>query len=193
MRISDIGADIRGVSTNTNSSIGNAHPIRKQDGSPGYRSSPEYGPAVREPQKTIEITPRREVEVEVGNGGPFCNVYTSGQSSMLTGGTVTGGDTNVAIPDINLGSVVNGKFFWIEANGNAVTEDGVLLPGFDLSTAPVGSGTTFPSSNTTPTANSEGGTIYISLGSWSNNQFIPAGCGNIFVFHCPGALTFSRG
>jgi hypothetical protein len=115
---------------------------------------------------------------------------------MLTGGTVTGGTGNVTVPDIDLGDVgsepADGTFFWLVCSGDAVTEDDVLLAGFDLATATVGSGTSLPS-NTIPTALAPAGVLHVSLGSWSAGKFVPAGCGNLQISHCPGTLSYARG
>ena len=135
-------------------------------------------------------------EEEDTGTGPFCKVYKDETHWKLTGGTVTGGSGNVIVADITLGSIssvpANGTYSWLVCSGNAVAEDGVLLPGFTLSTATVASGTSIPS-NTMPTAASTSGVLRISLGSWSNGAFVPAGCGNIQIFHCPGTLSHVRG
>jgi hypothetical protein len=159
------------------------------------KQPPTFGPRVREPQETLQIRPRSG-GAATGVTGPFCRVFQSEGVWYLTGGTVTGGDTNVEIDDIDLGDVgdepANGTWFWIEANGDAPVEDGVLLPGFDLSTATVGSGAVFPGTNTLPTAAAASGEIHISLGSWSGGVFIPSACGNIQITHCPGTLSHVR-
>jgi hypothetical protein len=133
----------------------------------------------------------------MGIYGSFCNVFRFDDKWWLTGGTVTAGDANEEIDDIHLGNVGSepddGTWFWIEASGTATTEDGLLLPGFDLTSATVGSGDSFPTGNTIPTVSSPSGSLQISLGSWSNGVFVPAGCGNIQIFHCPGTLRYSQG
>lgn len=147
--------------------------------------------------QTPAHAPRAAAAAAAAASGPFCRVFKLDGDWMLTGGTVTGGDTNVTIPDIDLGTIAtppaDGTHFWIKVDGDAVVEDDVLLPGFNLSTAVVSSGASVPTANVIPTASAEAGTLYISLGSWSGGVFIPAGCGNIQVNHCPGSLTFSRG
>jgi hypothetical protein len=131
-----------------------------------------------------------------GTDGPFCRVFQSEGVWYLTGGTVTGGTGNVTVPDIDLGDVgsepADGTFFWLVCSGDAVTEDDVLLAGFDLATATVGSGTSLPS-NTIPTAVAPAGVLHVSLGSWSAGKFVPAGCGNLQISHCPGTLSYARG
>jgi len=131
-----------------------------------------------------------------GTDGPFCRVYQEEGAWMLTGGTVTGGEGNETVPDIDLGDVgdepAGGTHFWLECSGDAITEDDVLLPGFDLTTATVGSGASLPS-NTIPTAAAPAGVLHVSLGSWSAGKFIPAGCGNLQISHCPGTLSYARG
>ena len=167
-----------------------------RDGKPKPNEPAVFGPSVREPQKTLEINRVPDAVAAAETTGPFCRVFQAEGVWYLTGGTVTGGDTNVEIDDINLGDVgdepADGTWFWIEANGDAPVEDEVLLPGFDLSTATVGSGAVFPGTNTLPTAAAASGEIHISLGSWSGGVFVPSGCGNIQVTHCPGTLSHVR-
>lgn len=129
-------------------------------------------------------------------GGAFCNIYELEGQWMLTGGTVTGGEGNETIPDIDLGEIGaepdDGTHFWLVCTGTAPTEDDVLLPGIDLTSASVASGASFPGTNTLPTVAAPSGTLHISLGSWSGGAFIPSGCGNIQLTHCPGTLSHMR-
>jgi hypothetical protein len=144
---------------------------------------------------TVSVIKKRSPTVSAATG-PFCRVFQDAGAWMLTGGTVTGGEGNVTVPDIDLGDVgsepADGTFFWLICSGDAVTEDDVLLAGFDLATATVGSGTSLPS-NTIPTALAPAGVLHVSIGSWSTGKFIPAGCGNLQISHCPGTLSYARG
>jgi hypothetical protein len=166
--------------------------VVKIDTGSGYEPEP-YNPFGS--QRSSDQSAEEQADaVEVS--GPFCKVYQDAPNWKLLGGTVTGGSGNVVVADINLGTIssppANGTFYWLVCSGTAVVEDGVLLPGFTLSTVTVASGASIPS-NTIPTAAASTGLLRISLGSWSNGVFVPAGCGNIQVNHCPGTLSYSRG
>ena len=127
--------------------------------------------------------------------GPFCRVFKSEGNWYLTGGQVSCGEGNETIADIDFGSIAtpptDGTHFWLAISFTATVEDDVLLPGGDVTAATVASGTTIPD-NTIPTASVPAGTIHVSLGSWTGEVFVPAGCGNIQIAHCPGSLTYSR-
>jgi hypothetical protein len=129
--------------------------------------------------------------------GPFCKVYRDLEEELwkLLGGTVTGGEGTETIADITIGTIgeepADGTFYWLSIDVTANEEDGVLLPGCEVTYATTGSGTTVPS-NTIPEVGALSGQLYISLGEWMAGKFTPAGCGNLQVFHCPGTLSYSR-
>lgn len=161
--------------------------------------------AVAGPGIQVSGTPQGRIFTATAQGGgveaaettgPFCKTFRDGGSWRLLGGTVTGGDGNETIAEINLGSVASppadGTFHWLRVSLRAEEEDGVLLPGGELTGARDGSGRSLPS-NSMPTVSSTNGVIYISLGQWNNGIFEPAGCGNIQVRHCPGTISYTRG
>jgi len=127
---------------------------------------------------------------------PFCYVFQLEGQWMLYGGTVTAGEGNEVVADIDLGEIgaepAEGTYFWLVCEGEAVTEDDVLLGGINLTSVTTGSGLTLPD-NTIPTAADPTGILHVALGSWSQGRFIPADCGNIQISHCPGNLSFTRG
>lgn len=139
------------------------------------------------------------LRTRVGKGGavdgPFCKLYSDENKKMLSGGTVTGGSGNETVDDINLGSVSSGKadgtHHWLKVNYTATADSGVLLPGGKVTSVTDGSGASLPS-NSIPTASSPSGTLYISLGSWQDKTFRPAGCGNFQISHCPGSLSWRQ-
>jgi len=132
---------------------------------------------------------------QAGTNGPFCKVYQEDESWKLLGGTVTGGAGVETAAAITIGTIgtepADGTFYWLVANVTANEEDGVLLPGCELTSVTTGSGTSVPS-NTIPTAASTTGVLHISLGEWMLGKFTPSGCGNIQVNHCPGTLSHTR-
>ena len=106
---------------------------------------------------------------------------------FLVTGQVMGGEGNLT-PEIDLGAVddppEDDRFVWLAISGEGVVEDGVLLPGFEVQDAEVGSGAEMPS-NTLPTASSPSGTVHVLLGEWHDGEFRPVRCGNIQVGFCP--------
>lgn len=130
------------------------------------------------------------------SNGPFCKVYVDAPIWRLLGGTITGGIGTETLSSIGLATVgaepANGTFHWLIANVTATVEDDVLLPGCDLTSVSTDSGATVPN-NTIPTASSPTGILNVSLGEWMGGKFIPAGCGNLQISHCPGSLSVSRG
>lgn len=164
------------------------------------RSVPIAGPGIRisitssgtvisaEPAKSPAVAPRIE--------GPFCGLYKQEGRWMLMGGTVTGGSGNVTVSDFVIAvsptTPDDGDKVWIVATGAAVTDDGVLLAGINLTTATTANGAVFPAMNTIPTAAAPTGVLNILLGSWSNGVFVPSNCGNIQLTHCPGTLSHVR-
>lgn len=150
-------------------------------------------------QQMQVLAKRGSPEEDVSAEGPFCKVYRDETEWKLLGGTVTCGAGTETIADITIGEFgeeieppADGKFYWLACDITANEEDDVLLPGGTLNSAVPGSGASLPN-NTIPEIGSLSGQIHISLGSWSGGVFIPAGCGNIAVSHCPGSLTSSRG
>ena len=107
---------------------------------------------------------------------------------FLVTGQVMGGEGNLT-PEIDLGAIDEDNppddgFVWLEISGEGEVVDDVLLPGFEVQDAEVGSGAEMPS-NTVPTANSPSGTVHVLLGEWHDGEFRPVRCGNIQVGFCP--------
>ncbi len=133
--------------------------------------------------------------------GAFYGQYVNSTTgdTYLQGGTVSGGTGNTTISDIKIidsgtGDPVHaaGQHMYIEATGKGVTADGVLLPGWNLSTATIGYGATVPD-NTLPTASSSSSKkCYVDLGVFTADAFLPAQAGNVQISFCPGSYTVSR-
>jgi hypothetical protein len=131
--------------------------------------------------------------------GPFCKKYReiSSENSFiyLLGGTVTGGEGNITVPDIELAEVgsepEDGTHVWLGIQFQGIVEDDVLMPGGSVTEVEVGQGLSLPS-NSVPTSSDPAGTLYMSLGSWAQGVFTPSSCGNIMISHCAGSLTPSR-
>lgn len=133
-----------------------------------------------------------------GVAGAFFTLLIQDGDTYLQGGTVTGGTgvetaANIKVVDSSTGPThAEGHHMWIEATGDGVTEDGVLLPGFNLTAATIGYGATVPN-NTLPTAAAATGKkCHIDLGVFTETSFSPSGAGNVEVTHCPGSYHVSR-
>jgi len=160
------------------------------------RPPPRYGPAVKEPQKTIEINRRVAASgTSTPAMGAFYGFYTVPDGDdvgdiYLQGGTI-GGEA-VATLDLKLYDASEddwegtmGQHLWVPVAGNGVVEDLVLLPGFTVSTvAPAQIGTPDPDDH--PTAANDEGICNISLGVFTDAGFMPAAIGNRAITFCPG-------
>lgn len=132
------------------------------------------------------------------SNGPFCrklSVGTDPATSKLLGGVVSGGIENITVPDITLCEIgsepADGTQVYLSVSVTAYTDDDVLVSGGDVTAATPGEAADLPA-NVIPTYDSPSGTLIIPLGVWSQGKFIPSGCGNFQVSHCPGALTYIR-
>ena len=132
------------------------------------------------------------------SAGAFFTQYTDESGdTYLQGGTVSGGTGNISVADILICDHVTG---WIGTagqhlvqafSGTGVIEDGVILPGFNVSAAPTPYPGT-PGSTTLPTASDAGGDGEISLGIFTAAGFNAANVGNIQISFCPGSFTITR-
>lgn len=114
----------------------------------------------------------------------------------LQGGSVSAGTGNIDVPDLDIATAgsepVDHTLLWLECTGDGIVEDGVLLPGFDLTSVDYDDGLALPS-NTLPEADDEEDKVcHLLLGRWLNAAFIPSSPGNIQITACPGSYTASR-
>ncbi len=162
------------------------------------------GPSAR---KDI-VGPRDGPQTITGGGGSsappptgaFFGITTGAVAGAkyLQGGTVSAGsgsDTaaNIALTDssgVPLHSA--GTHMYVNALGNGITSDGLLLPGFNLTSASVGYASTVPSNTLPLAAGATGKRCYIDLGVFTATGFLPAGSGNVQISYCPGAFTVTR-
>ena len=118
----------------------------------------------------------------------------------MQGGTVYGGSGSFTIKDIKVmdsktvsGTLV-GKVLWVQVSVNGIAQDGVLLPGCNVTAATCSVTSTVGEKvpdNTLPTAKSpEGKKIHIEIGRWNDKNFSPSRQGNINVQFCPGSYSF---
>jgi hypothetical protein len=158
------------------------------------------GPVTTRPPHVIAETnafkPTTSITPETG---AFYGLFVDGGDTFLQGGTVTAGDGTETVDShevLSGGSPVgtDGQHLVIRATVNGVVEDGVLLPGCNLTAVSTPTELTTVPDNTLPTAlDSTGKYCYISLGVFTPTVFLPARIGNIQIGFCPGTgYTVSR-
>ena len=162
---------------------------------------PRYGPSVDEPQKTIEINRRQANAATSSQTGAFYGLIVVEGVTYLQGGTCTGGDGTKTFADIEVIAAdgtpakASGWVMYIEATGNGITANDVLLPGWNLtpaSTSIAYDASSVPS-NTLPTGTSATGKkCYVRLGSFTDTGFSPDAIGNVQITFCPGAYNVTR-
>jgi hypothetical protein len=136
-------------------------------------------------------------------GGAFCRVRTRSTgdppvvSSYLQSGQVSGGTGNESVEPELAADVTSppadGTLVWLAITGDGVEEDGLILPGFDVTGVAAGSGSSLPANTLPEAGSSTGRTYHHRLGEWTGGQFVPDGCGNIAVHYCPGSYYVTRG
>ena len=122
--------------------------------------------------------------------------------TYLQGGTITGGNggsesiADEKVMDAETGAETNAdKILYIQANCTATVEDGIMLPGCllnsaSLSTVAIGTGVP---ANHTFTVASATGNIYLEIGRWNADSFLPAGPpGNLLASGCIGDFSISK-
>lgn len=162
---------------------------------------PQYGPAVPEPQETLQIRNPRVGEATAVASGAFYSKYTdSSGDTYLQGGQVMSGSGNFTIADLlvidhALGPVgAAGDKLVLEVTVNGYVVDGVLLAGLTaINAAYVSPITNTIDPNTLPTlANYSSRKVFIEIGRFTATDFLPAYPGNIRIAFCPGAYQITR-
>ena len=160
------------------------------------------GPSAR---KDI-VGPRDGPETIYGGGGAsapppvgaFYGMITEDGVKYLQGGTVSAGSGSDTAANIALTNAEGeplhsaGTHMYVNVLGNGIRSDGVLLPGFDLTSASVGYNSSVPSNTLPLAAGATGKRCYIDLGVFTDTGFLPSGSGNIQISYCPGSYTFFR-
>lgn len=152
-------------------------------------------------------------ETITGKYCPFGSTYAKREGEndrvFVNGGIVAGGETNLRVDDfeVNLKLKSNAeKWLFLEINFTAVEADRVLMPGVkSIQTAIMKIATDVPD-NKLPKMLEPTGTWHIPLGRFSEEPVIPEGsedteipltlalisCGNIYLDHCPGYVSFRK-
>ncbi len=134
------------------------------------------------------------------NTGAFHRTYTSETDghTYLQGGTVTAGDGThtqdaIKIIDAEDGPIgPEGHTMTMKTTGDGILTDGVVLPGYNLTSAIWEVNENVPD-NTLPLAAGVTGKIcHIPLGVFTATGFTPNLPGNIAVSYCPGSYTVQR-
>ena len=112
----------------------------------------------------------------------------------LQGGTVNGVavatlDLKVYDASTGLWEGVDDDHLFLEVVGEGVITDGVLLPGFTVTTITPTIGA--PSEHVPPTIADATGTAYLSLGVFFSGEFYPAAAGNREIAVCLGSFDIS--
>ena len=176
-------------------------PVKPQSGKPVMAEHMiNHARAIEELQRMLgSPNSISNTNITLPRGGNFCTKYkvfvNPTTDIYLVGGVVSGGTGNIDIDDYNLATIgsepADGTYVWLEVDFTAYVEDGVLLPGGDVTSVITGEGTTLPD-NVIPTAAAPDGMLVVPLGLWSNGSFVASDCGNIQVSHCPGSLTHNH-
>lgn len=160
------------------------------------------GPMVREPQKTIEINRRATGPSSVA-AGAFFTLYVEPVSgdTYLQGGTVTagnGGSKTIAdykvIDHADAPPLADtGNVLYLRAAITATVEDGVMLPGAELTSAntQLMVGASVPDNHAFTVADPDG-YIYTEIGRWTDTAFYPSFPGNIVATGCIGNFVLTR-
>ena len=137
--------------------------------------------------------------------GAFYRVYTVASEDatngdiMLQGGQVAAGSGNASVADFLLYDIsattwagTAGQFLQLTVNGDGSSEDGILMPTFDLTSVTGPAAVASIAANTLPIVGTLGGVCRISLGTFGDDSFAPALPGNINVSFCFGGFTITR-
>lgn len=137
--------------------------------------------------------------------GAFYKIYTvvSGDATngdiMLQGGQVAAGSGNATIADFLLYDIsattwagTAGQMLQLTVNGDGSSEDGILMPTFDLTSTTGPAAVASIAANTLPIVGTLAGVCRISLGTFGTESFNPALPGNINVSFCFGGFTITR-
>jgi hypothetical protein len=143
-----------------------------------------------------------EVEVVAGGGmaGAFFTMYVGGDDhTYLQGGTIVGGNGgSVTIDDYKVLSALTGvgtlggKVLYLKAGVTATVEDGIMLPGCELTSAVLEYAENVPANDALTATPPSSGFIYYEIGRWTDDEFLPAGAGNLLASGCIGNFHISR-
>ena len=171
------------------------------------RTSDELGSEATVSARGDTVGPLDTPETVTGGGGgasappptgAFFGMTTVDGVRYLQGGTVSAGsgsDTAANIALTNSSGVplhAAGQHMYVNALGDGILSDGVILAGFDLTSASVGYNATVPSNTLPLAAGATGKRCYVDLGVFTATGFLPNAAGNIQISYCPGAFNVSR-
>lgn len=131
--------------------------------------------------------------------GAFLGLYDNSGHTYLQGGGVTGGNGGSAtiadekVLDSATGVMGrSGQILYLQANVSATVTDGIMLPGCTLNSASLTFGASVPD-NHTFTTTSKNGNIYVEIGRWTDDSFLPSGpAGNFLASGCIGNFSLSK-
>lgn len=132
--------------------------------------------------------------------GAFYTKYVDGAGdTYLQGGSVFGGNGGTStigdykVKDSATGVVhTAGTKLYLQASCEATVSDGIMLPGCKLNTADLDTTAGSVPNNHTFTVASDTGNLYVEIGRWTADDFLPAAPGNIMASGCIGNFYLSR-
>lgn len=166
---------------------------------------PRY-PKLKLPPFTIDVEPREFDDGEIAAEGAFYTFITIPDGSgvgdiFLQTGSVNG----MGVPQAQLKlydvssdewkdsslTATSGEHLYLTVAGTGTIADGVLLPGFTVSSITPAYGV--PPADDPPTKDDPSGTAYLSLGVFFGGAFYPAVAGNRNVAVCIGTFIKTAG
>jgi hypothetical protein len=139
-----------------------------------------------------------------GAVGAFFSLYTDeDRDTYLQGGSVTGGNggtetiANIKVKDADTGvGSLAGKRLYLKADCEATVDSGIMLPGCLLKGATCSLADTTTAGDIPPnhtfTTTAKTGSIYVEIGRWTADSFLPAAVGNVLASGCIGNFHLSR-
>ena len=136
---------------------------------------------------------------------PFGSTFNDDEGNIkLKGGVIIGGETTHVEPDILVAGVdpnpgnpptfigAEDDVLVLTITYTANNQDNVLIPGVEnIVSVSVDVASEVPDAQLPTIANPQG-IIYQLLGTFTPTSFIPHGCGNIRLSHCPGSAWIIR-
>lgn len=151
--------------------------------------------------KTRVSATKRRIETPGGSAdnGAFYTIITDEDGNkFLQGGSVNGvGVTTTSLKLFDPDPAPDGTWeglddeqLYLEVAGTGTVADGVLLPGFDITSITPTIGT--PPESSPPTKDDTAGTCIITLGTFFGGAFYPDNIGSFTVAVCIGSFVVSR-
>lgn len=130
--------------------------------------------------------------------GAFYGLVTADGHTYLQGGSVTGGHggsatlDNIKVIDATSGPVAAEDYIlYLQVSATATVADGVMLPGCQVNSASTSTAADLPSAHAFTTSAATGN-LYLELGRFTADSFLPASPGNVLAGGCIGNFQLTR-